>query len=212
MLISKKDLLTETGISYGQLYRWKREGLIPEDWFIKRPSFTGQETYFPREKVLARIKTILELKDGYSLEELSAMFTPELSKRHFTPAELEGIDEIDANTVALVNEKSPHPFTFPELLLLVALSRAKEHGLDARSAADCFCGVAGRLGEIGDDTVMSLVRAGGEAYVILLCREGAAVYDGRLANVCEYELGSIKSELMKKYGNTFTRLTTKGTL
>ena len=42
MLISKKDLLNETGISYGQLYRWKREGLIPEEWFIKQPSFTGQ--------------------------------------------------------------------------------------------------------------------------------------------------------------------------
>ncbi|MCL2486473.1 MAG: YhbD family protein, partial [Oscillospiraceae bacterium] len=32
-LISKKDLLEFTGISYGQLYRWKREGLIPEEWF-----------------------------------------------------------------------------------------------------------------------------------------------------------------------------------
>ena len=36
MLISKKDLLAETGISYGQLYRWKREQLIPEEWFIKQ--------------------------------------------------------------------------------------------------------------------------------------------------------------------------------
>jgi len=24
------------GISYGQLYRWKRKGLIPESWFIRR--------------------------------------------------------------------------------------------------------------------------------------------------------------------------------
>ena len=30
-LISKKELLDLTGISYGQLYRWKRKGLIPED-------------------------------------------------------------------------------------------------------------------------------------------------------------------------------------
>lgn len=41
-LISKRELLENTGISYGQLYRWKREGLIPEEWFIKRASFTGQ--------------------------------------------------------------------------------------------------------------------------------------------------------------------------
>ena len=68
--ISKKDLLAETGISYGQLYRWKREGLIPEEWFVKRPSFTGQETFFPRERVLERVGKILEMKEGQSLEEI----------------------------------------------------------------------------------------------------------------------------------------------
>jgi len=35
-LISKKDTLETMGISYGQLYRWKRKGLIPESWFIRR--------------------------------------------------------------------------------------------------------------------------------------------------------------------------------
>ena len=43
-LISKKDLLQRYGISYGALYRWKRKGLIPEDWFIKTATETGQET------------------------------------------------------------------------------------------------------------------------------------------------------------------------
>ena len=32
-LLSKKELLERYGISYGALYRWKRKGLIPEDWF-----------------------------------------------------------------------------------------------------------------------------------------------------------------------------------
>jgi DNA-binding transcriptional MerR regulator len=68
--ISKKELLAETGISYGQLYRWKREGLIPEEWFVKRSSFTGQETFFPRERILERVKAILAMKDGWSLEEI----------------------------------------------------------------------------------------------------------------------------------------------
>jgi len=66
--ISKKELLSETGISYGQLYRWKREGLIPEEWFIKRSAFTGQETFFPREKILERVQMILDMKDDQSLE------------------------------------------------------------------------------------------------------------------------------------------------
>jgi DNA-binding transcriptional MerR regulator len=68
--ITKKELLVQTGISYGQLYRWKREGLIPEEWFVKRSSFTGQETYFPRERILARVNAILGMKDEYSLEEI----------------------------------------------------------------------------------------------------------------------------------------------
>ncbi|MDR1422907.1 MAG: YhbD family protein [Coriobacteriales bacterium] len=68
--ISKKELLAITGISYGQLYRWKREGLIPEGWFVKKAAFTGQETYFPREQVLARIKVIVALKDSASLEDI----------------------------------------------------------------------------------------------------------------------------------------------
>ena len=73
--ISKKDLLLETGISYGQLYRWKREGLIPEEWFVKRASFTGQETFFPRERMLERISLILERKDDQSLEEIRREIT-----------------------------------------------------------------------------------------------------------------------------------------
>ena len=54
-LISKKDLLNEMSISYGQLYRWKRKKLIPEEWFIKKSVSTGQETFFPRKKIIERV-------------------------------------------------------------------------------------------------------------------------------------------------------------
>lgn len=72
--ISKKELLAETGISYGQLYRWKREGLIPEEWFEKRSAYTGQETFFPREQVLERIRRIQSMKDDLSLSEIRERF------------------------------------------------------------------------------------------------------------------------------------------
>ena len=74
--ISKKDLLEETGISYGQLYRWKREGLIPENWFVKRSAFTGQETFLPREKALERIRYILDKREGKSLQAIRAALCP----------------------------------------------------------------------------------------------------------------------------------------
>jgi len=81
--ISKKDLLAETGISYGQLYRWKRERLIPDSWFVKRASFTGQETFFPRERAIKRIRFILENKDRHTLQELLEMITPSLGSRRY---------------------------------------------------------------------------------------------------------------------------------
>jgi len=80
-LISKKDLLELTGISYGQLYRWKRKDLIPEQWFIRRSTFTGQETFFPRQLILSRINQILNMKDGLSLDALSDMLSPSPSEK-----------------------------------------------------------------------------------------------------------------------------------
>ncbi|MDP4086557.1 MAG: YhbD family protein [Bacillota bacterium] len=78
-LLSKKDLLELTGISYGQLYRWKRKDLIPEEWFIRKSTFTGQETFFPKEKILERINKIQEMKDNLSLDELADMFSPSIT-------------------------------------------------------------------------------------------------------------------------------------
>jgi hypothetical protein len=79
-LISKKDLLAETGISYGQLYRWKRKGLIPEDWFVRKATFTGQETFFPRDKMVARVGRILSMKgEELSLDDIAEAVTPDLA-------------------------------------------------------------------------------------------------------------------------------------
>ena len=77
-LISKKELLEQTGISYGQLYRWKRKNLIPEDWFIRKSTFTGQETFFPRDKILERINKIMNMKDGMPLDNMAEVFSPQL--------------------------------------------------------------------------------------------------------------------------------------
>lgn len=76
-LISKKELLERYGISYGALYRWKRKGLIPEDWFIKKATVTGQETFFPKELICERVELIQNQKDDFSLDELSKQFHEE---------------------------------------------------------------------------------------------------------------------------------------
>lgn len=73
-LISKKEVLAKYGISYGALYRWKRMGLLPEDWFIKRATATGQETFFPKDRMCARMEEILSQKNDSSLDELAAKY------------------------------------------------------------------------------------------------------------------------------------------
>lgn len=80
-LISKKDLLMKYGISYGALYRWKRKGLIPDEWFIKRSSITGQQTFFPEELVCERIELILSKKEEVLLDELSRTLSGEERKQ-----------------------------------------------------------------------------------------------------------------------------------
>lgn len=70
-LISKKELLERYGMSYGALYRWKRMGLIPEEWFLKKATVTGQETFFPEALITQRIELILRSKNEVELDALS---------------------------------------------------------------------------------------------------------------------------------------------
>ena len=80
-LISKKDLLELYSISYGSLYRWKRKGLIPEEWFIKKATATGQETFFPKDLICERVELIQSQKDDFSLDDLSKQFNNEDEKK-----------------------------------------------------------------------------------------------------------------------------------
>ena len=70
-LISKKLLLEKYSISYGALYRWKRKGLIPEEWFIKKSTVTGQETFFPKDLIFERVELILSNKEDTLLDKLA---------------------------------------------------------------------------------------------------------------------------------------------
>ena len=82
-LISKRDLLEKYGISYGALYRWKRKGLIPDEWFIKKSTVTGQETFFPERLVCDRVEMILSKKEDVLLDELARELSGEEKKNEF---------------------------------------------------------------------------------------------------------------------------------
>lgn len=141
-LISKKDLLAITGISYGQLYRWKRERLIPEEWFIKQSAYTGQETFFPRDQILSRVKSILDLKDLYSLEELARILSPETSTIGIELKDLEKIEEIDLWLLEYMPEIfGKERLDFFEVALTATISQAARNiGLSKEQAADLLSG------------------------------------------------------------------------
>lgn len=79
-LISKKSLLEQYSMSYGALYRWKRKGLIPEEWFIKKTTSTGQETFFPAKLICERVELILSQKSDVLLDELAERLSGEGEK------------------------------------------------------------------------------------------------------------------------------------
>lgn len=126
-LISKREVLDMTGISYGQLYRWKRKNILPESWFIKKSSFTGQETYFPKVKVLERIQKIKELKDDHSLDELSAIFSPDSSTIQLSGQQVRALNLIPEDLWDLFQVRES--FTGQDLLHGKVVSQAKEQGV-----------------------------------------------------------------------------------
>ncbi len=131
-LISKKEVLELMGISYGQFYRWKREGLIPEAWFIRKSTFTGQETFLPKQKILERIEKIKALKDSKSLEEIAQLLSPELKDRRFERDEALRLGWLSREVVEYYEtiRKETGPFSFRELIFLAVIETLRKHELD----------------------------------------------------------------------------------
>ncbi|WP_160724912.1 YhbD family protein [Bacillus sp. USDA818B3_A] len=134
-LISKKELLELAEISYGQLYRWKRKDLIPEEWFIRKSTFTGQETFFPKEKILERINKIQTMKENLSLDELADMFSPNISDLKLEKDELIKRNIVTSAVLKIYLEldQGSHQFTFSrmvEVYVLEILLQSGEINLD----------------------------------------------------------------------------------
>jgi DNA-binding transcriptional MerR regulator len=129
-LISKKELLELTGISYGQLYRWKRKNLLPEEWFIRKSAFTGQETYFPKQQILARIEKILNMKDDLSLDELAEVFSPVPADLSVSISELVKRNIVSNVTMQYAQQhiSSADLYTFEQAICLYMLDHCLQSG------------------------------------------------------------------------------------
>ncbi|MDD2431672.1 MAG: DUF4004 family protein [Firmicutes bacterium] len=206
MLISKKDLLKETGISYGQLYRWKREGLIPEEWFIKQSSYTGQETFFPKTQMLNRIRAIQRLKDQYSLEELAKMLSPEISERVFSERDLAIIEEIDDRLIKIFFKVfKKRIFSFIEVLFLTALSIFYiKHNLKIVDVENLCLGMKDYLEDIKQTDYLCLLLKFDATFFAVIQDEKSPVYiDQRIQTVDKIRLNDISSRMKIKYRKSF---------
>jgi len=128
-LITKKELLSLTGISYGALYRWKRKQLIPDAWFIHRSTYTGQETFFPREKVLERVAFIQAHKDTHSLDEIAAMLRPTPRRDSYDASAILSTQLLPAEQLMPLLTLCGYtlPVTYPQLLRMYLVAQIAQH-------------------------------------------------------------------------------------
>jgi len=206
MLISKKDLLIETGISYGQLYRWKREKLIPEDWFLKQPSYTGQETFFPRQKILNRVEVIQEMKAKYCLEDLAKILSPEVVERTFTTDDLEIISEISKGLIpTFINVFDKEIFSYTEVLMMIAISEfKKESDASLRKISDLVLGIKEYCNKIKmTNYILVLFDKSNDFYATLYQENTEVFIDSRINIIKKIRLDDISNNIKLKYEKYF---------
>lgn len=201
-LISKKELLAFTGISYGQLYRWKRENLIPEEWFIKKSSFTGQETFFPREQILSRVETILHAKENYSLEELAKIFAPEKGETGFAIQALHEIAEISADICNLTEKSMGYAkVTLAETALLCAITETVQ--AEKMNAVDLGLLLTKCLPLVKDldrsESIFIVFYAGQGYYGMFQYGSRVPVFDKSIRIVSSHSIENLISMLKLKY-------------
>ncbi len=208
-LISKKELLELTGISYGQLYRWKRERLIPEEWFIKRASFTGQETFFPRSQILPRVQAILNNKDKYSLTELSKMLSPDTAPALIDSTALAQIEEIAPDLLpAILYCFQKESYELFDLALFAAISQAETalgiQGDERRDVVE-LCISTAKLRQL--DSVLTVFLVGGAYHALMTKADSPLVFDSTIqTGACTVSISEAAAAIKVKYRALFPTL------
>jgi predicted DNA-binding transcriptional regulator AlpA len=201
-LISKKELLELTGISYGQLYRWKRKNLIPEDWFVKKASFTGQETFFPKSQIIARIDKIKNMKEDLSLDDLADMFSPDLVSVLLTKQELMELNIVSKTTLEffIKQQGDMTSINFEQILFIYVLDklfRAGEISLDEgefllRTLSDSYQKFTGKSCDL------IFLRKLGIATCFLILNPHEIYFENSAKVIAQLNLGNCVEELKMK--------------
>jgi len=168
-VISKKDLLELKGISYGTLYRWKRKQLIPDEWFIRRSTFTGQETFFPRDMILERVDSILNSKEETSLDDLAKILSGVPVEINITVDEMKQDGTISEATRSLTSELFPGVMDFDGALISYSVGRGIDSGdLSLEDAKIIVLNMLEEDREIMRQSTVRLYRKQGVTFCVIL--------------------------------------------
>lgn len=199
--ITKKELLEEMGISYGQLYRWKRMGMIPESWFIKRPSSTGQETILPRKKIVKRIQQILQMMETQSLESIVAKlsFSPDADVIEFEM--LYKSPHLSAEYVSALGNyfKKPGYTAIEYMMIICCADVAKREHFTTRQYVDLLryaLPVAQGCKKV--ETRCIFFAAGGDWHIAALDNTAHITFDSGLRTIGNYNFETMWDKLKEE--------------
>ncbi|RKQ22137.1 DUF4004 family protein [Bacillus subtilis] len=201
-LISKKELLEKTSISYGQLYRWKRKNLIPEEWFIRKSTFTGQETFFPREDILKRISMIQKMKENLSLDEMREMLSPKMKDISMTADDLIHKGLISRTALDVFSEGGEKSvFSSRDLLSLYVLEGLLQSGNVSLAEAKMAAGVLKQhdTEEIKKQTELIVLRKLGVTTCFIAAAADSILFESSVKVVERVDLVKASEELKTTY-------------
>ena len=174
--ITKKELLALTHISYGALYRWRRKGLIPDAWFVHKSTFTGQETFFPREKILERIAFIQENKESMSLDEIARRLNPSpTALKYDTDILIRSAFTNEANLESYLHLCGrTAPLQYTDLLGLFLWQHLQHtQALSVQVAWDAVQTIVENQHLLQDETSILLILCGAQEHFSVLCAENS---------------------------------------
>ncbi|MGK9265078.1 YhbD family protein [Bacillus inaquosorum] len=201
-LISKKELLEKTSISYGQLYRWKRKNLIPEEWFIRKSTFTGQETFFPREDILKRISMIQKMKGNLSLDEMREMLSSKMKDVSMTADDLIHKGLISRTALDVFSEGGEISFfSSRDLLSLYVLEGLLQSGNVSLEEAKMAAGVLKQhdTEEIKKQTELIVLRKLGVTTCFIAAAADSILFESSVKVVERVDLAKASEELKTTY-------------
>ena len=165
---------------------------------MKQSSFTGQETYLPRDLVLERIRFILEKKDMYSLEEIRAMLVTPLDGKELTWDGLAALEEMDMEIALLIKKEE---YSYLEAGWMFALSEyRRKYQLTLEQIEGVCRATQGLLEQMGNEGKQFLIfQIEGMCYGAIAYESGRVVMEERIGQIERYSVNKLASRIKEKF-------------